>query len=348
MIVALCYILIGDNLEPQEMPPAFAIVAVVWALATLIGPSLAGILTGFFNWRIAFVPLLVLAGILLTLVATERRPLQRKTGQSNRLPLDRLVILALAIGCVSVAGAIGHLRIAAVLVVAALVLLGCCFRIDRHRQNRLFPRHLLSLSHPSTLGVWIIGSMFGADAGPPIFMAYFVQIGHGTSVFFAGQFAAITAFSWSVSAIFASRIRRDNGRLMLIVGPACLMTGVGILMFWSYLPLAIGGVALFLIGIGFGLSYGFFMEYALATAPAEDRDVTSGAIPTFESICSAVGGAVSGLLGNAAGFGGFGARDIPPGVPMTVFGAAVIAAFIILLGAIRFFRLVRHEPQGGH
>jgi MFS family permease len=345
MIVALCYILIGDNLEPQEMPPAFAIVAVVWALATLIGPSLAGILTGLFNWRIAFVPLLVLAGTLLILVATERRPLQKKNGQSNRLPLDRLVIMALAIGCVSVAGAIGHLRIAAVLVVVALALLGCCFRIDRRSENRLFPRNLLSLSHPSTLGVWIIGSMFGADAGPPIFMAYFVQLGHGTSVFFAGQFAAITALAWSVSAIFASRIRRQNGRAMLIVGPACLMTGLGILMFWSYLPLAVSGIALILIGFGFGLSYGFFMEYALATAPAEDRDVTSGAIPTFESICSAVGGAVSGLLGNAAGFGGFGAHDIPPSVPMTVFGVAVIAAFFILLGAIRFFRLVRQEPQ---
>jgi hypothetical protein len=30
---------------------------------------------------------------------------------------------------------------------------------------------------------------------------------------------------------------------------------------------------------------------------------------------------------------------------MTVFGVAVIAAFFILLGAIRFFRLVRQEPQ---
>jgi MFS family permease len=341
MIVALCYILVGDNLDPQEMAPAFAIIAIVWALATLVGPSLAGMLTDWFNWRVAFVPLLMLASLLLIMVATEKRSLQRRAGKSGRLPLDRLAIMALAIGCVSVAGAIGHLYIAAGLVAIALILLGCCFRLDRRSQNRLFPRQLLSLSIPSTLGVWIIGSMFGADAGPPTFMAYFVQLGHGTSVFFAGQFAAITAFSWSMSALFASRIRRENGRIMLIVGPACLMSGLSVLIFWSYLPLAIGGLALVLIGLGFGLSYGFFMEHVIATAPAEDRDVTSGAIPTFESICSAVGTAVAGLLGNAAGFGGFGAHDIPPAVPMTVFGVSALAAFFILLGAVKFFYLVR-------
>jgi hypothetical protein len=115
------------------------------------------------------------------------------------------------------------------------------------------------------------------------------------------------------------------------------------LIFWSYLPLLVGGLALVMIGLGFGLSYGYFMEYVIATAPVEDRDVTSGAIPTFESICSAVGAAVCGLLGNAAGFGGFGARDIPASVPMTVFGASALAAFFILLCAVRFFRLVR--PQ---
>lgn len=341
MVVALCYILVGEALEPQEMAPAFAIIAVVWALATLIGPSLAGLLTDWFNWRIAFVPLMVLATAFLILVATERRALKPMDKVPGHLPLDRLAIMALAVGSVSVAGAIGRLSFAAPILVIALLLLGWCFRIDRRSANRLFPRHLLSLRHPSTLGVWIIGFMFGADQGPPTFMAYFVQVGHGTSVYVAGQFAAITALAWSISAVFASRIPRDRGHAMLLIGPACLTTGLIILVFWSFLPLAISGLALATIGIGFGVSYGFFMAHVIAAAPEEDRDVTSGAIPTFESICSAIGAALAGLLGNAAGFGGFGAADIPSTVPVAVFGAGSVASVFIFLCAIRFFRLTR-------
>ena len=61
LVLALCYILVGDSLQPREVSPAFAIVAVVWALATLIGPSLAGWLTALVSWRLAFAPLLLLA-----------------------------------------------------------------------------------------------------------------------------------------------------------------------------------------------------------------------------------------------------------------------------------------------
>src|SRR5215475_5927139 len=68
LVLALCYILVGDSLQPREVSPAFAIVAVVWALATLIGPSLAGWLTALVSWRLAFVPLLLLAVAFLGLV----------------------------------------------------------------------------------------------------------------------------------------------------------------------------------------------------------------------------------------------------------------------------------------
>ena len=70
LVLALCYILVGDSLAPREVSPAFAIVAVVWALATLIGPWLAGLLTAVASWRLAFAPLLLLAGAFLWLVAT--------------------------------------------------------------------------------------------------------------------------------------------------------------------------------------------------------------------------------------------------------------------------------------
>ncbi len=341
LVLALCYILVGEALAPEEVSPAFGILAVVWAVATLIGPSLAGLLTDWFSWRLAFVPLIVLATTFLILIASEKRGIRNQATNGNALPIGRLLIIGIAIIAVSFAGATRDVPRATILIAVTLALLGLCFHLDRRSRHRLFPRDLLSLGHPATLGIWIIGFMFGADAGPPIYMAYFVQLGHGTSVFFAGQFAAITALAWSVAAIFASRIGKTVGQNMLIVGPACLSVGLVMLIFWHDLPLPIGGVALAIIGTGFGLSYGFFTENIIAAAAPEERDVTSGAIPTFESICAAICAALAGLLGNAAGFGGFGAADIPAAVPMTVFGVSALGSLYILVCAFRFWRLVR-------
>ena len=53
-----------------------------------------------------------------------------------------------------------------------------------------------------------------------------------------------------------------------------------------------------------------------------------------------MGTALFGLLGNAAGFGGSGAADIPALVPAIVFGLSAAVSLIALCAALRFYRLV--------
>jgi MFS family permease len=340
LVLALCYILVGDSLAPREVSPAFAILAVVWALATLIGPWLAGLLTALLSWRLAFTPLLILAATFLWLVATDRNLAKPKPAGSGALPLGRLAIIGLSIGAVSFAGATRNLGLAAGLIALSLALIALCFRLDRMSAARLFPTHLLSLRDPSILGIWILGLMFGAEAAAPLYIAYFVQIGHGTSVFFAGQFAAITAFSWSMTSIYISRTDKSAARSMLIVGPGLLTLGLAALMFWHEMPLYISAFALISLGSGFGLSYSFFTEYVIGLSPDTERDVTAGAVPTLENVCSAMGTALAGLLGNAAGFGATGAADIPARVPMLVFGVSAAVSLFTFFCALRFYRLV--------
>jgi MFS family permease len=312
LVLALCYILVGDSLGPREVSPAFAILAVVWALATLIGPWLAGSLTALLSWRVAFAPLLLLAVVFLWLVATDRRLATARPTVAGAIPLGRLALVGLTIGAVSFAGATRNLPVAASLIAVALLLLGLCFRLDRASDARLFPAGLLSLGQPSMLGAWILALMFGAESAAPLYVAYFVQVGHGTSVYFAGQFSAITALAWSIAAIGISRIDKSVGRSLLIVGPALLTLGLAALAFWSSLPLALSALAL----------------------------VAAGALPTLENICAAMGTAVAGLLGNLAGFGGTGAADIPALVPMIVFGVSAAVSLVAFGGALRFYRLV--------
>ena len=340
LVLALCYILVGDSLAPREVSPAFAILAVVWALATLIGPWLAGLLTAVLSWRLAFAPLLILAATFLWLVATDKNLAKAKPAGPGAMPLGRLAIIGLAIGAVSFAGATRNLGLAAGLIALSLALIALCFRLDRMSAARLFPARLLSLRDPSTLGIWILGLMFGAEAAAPLYIAYFVQIGHGTSVFFAGQFSAITAFSWSMTAIYISRIEKTAARFMLIAGPGLLTLGLAALIFWHDMPLYVSAFALIAVGSGFGLSYSFFTEYVIGLSPETERDVTAGAVPTLENICSAMGTALAGLLGNAAGFGATSAADIPQRVPMIVFGVSAAVSLFTFFCALRFYRLV--------
>ena len=341
MVLALCYILVGDSLEPPEVTPAFGILAVVWALATLIGPWLAGLLTDIASWRFAFLPMLVMSASFLWLVASApAAPRSAPATTARALPLGRVAIIGLAIVAVSFAGVGRDLLRASLLIALALLLIGICFRIDRQSAARLFPGNLLSLSGASPLGIWILGLMFGAEACAPLYIAYFVQVGHGTSVFFAGQYAAITAFSWSMAAIFIGRVGRRVSRAMLILGPLLLTLGLALLAFWDALPLAVSAIGLVSVGSGFGISYGFFTEHVIGMAAERERDVTAGAIPTLESICGALGAAISGLLGNAAGFAGSGAADIPASVPITVFGTSAAVSLLVLAAAVRFRRLV--------
>ena len=341
MVLALCYILVSDSLEPVEVTPAFGILAVVWALATLIGPWLAGLLTDIASWRFAFLPMLAMSVSFLWLVARHPTP-TRATDAAARagLPLGRIAIIGLAITAVSIAGVSRDPVRAAVLIALALLLVAICFRIDRRSKARLFPADLLSLRRAAPLGIWILGLMFGAEAAAPLYIAYFVQIGHGTTVFFAGQYAAITAFSWSVAAILIGRVGRGTSRNMIILGPALLTLGLAMLVFWHDLPLAVSAIALASLGIGFGISYGFITEHVIGLAAETERDVTAGAIPTLESTCGAFGAAISGLLGNIAGFGGEGAADIPAAVPITVYGVSAALSLLALAAAFRFRRLV--------
>ena len=340
MVLALCYILVGDSLSPGEIAPTFGIVSVVWALATLIGPSLAGVMTALASWRLAFLPLLAVAATFLWLVLTGPLARQGEASAGGSLPLGRLAIVGLAILSVSFASAAKHMLWSVGLVALAMALLALAFRLDRLNATRLFPSHLMSLRQPATLGIWILGLMYGAEASAPLYMVYFVQLGHHTSVFFAGEFSSVTAFSWSFTALAISRLDKRVGRPFLILGPLLLLLGLLLLVFWSSLPLAAGALALFLLGSGFGVSYSFFTEYVIGLAAEGERDLTAGAVPTIENILAAIGAAIAGLLGNAAGFAGSGASDIPASVAIVVYGVSAAVAAIALAFAIRFHRLV--------
>jgi hypothetical protein len=204
---------------------------------------------------------------------------------------------------VCVASESGTPGLSVALVVVALAALWIGLHLDRRAHAPLFPAQLLSPRHPSSLGLWIIGLMPLAEAAVFLFVPYIAQVHMGMTVMHAGQIASLTAIGWSFSAMIVARLKPSVATTLIVVGPILLTIGM-FLMAWSIDRQAVVmmGIALTACGIGFGISNGFLCQRTIGAAHAMERDVTSGAIPTFEGLGAALGAAFAGIIATSNGF----------------------------------------------
>jgi len=341
MALSLSFILVGTTLKGREVQTAWAILAIVWAAATVVGPVLAGSLTETVGWRAALLPVPLLALAFLAVGCAIPGSVARKDQAApKRPPISRLVALAAGIAALSMAGESGTIGETLLLGIPALLAVALALVADRKARHRLFPRRLVSARQPAALGIWIIALMYAGEAAASIFVPYLVQVGHGTSAFVAGQFAALSSIAWSISAFAIRNLASRKTNLWIVTGPLLLALGLGTLTLWAHMPLAVSALGLLAIGCGFGTSYGFYAERIVAHAEENEHDLTSGAIPTLESIGASFGAAAAGLIANLIGFG-FGSHLVPPHLPSAVFGFSAVLGLIAFLAALRFAGLTR-------
>ena len=337
IVIALCYVIAADVVGEKAMPPLFGLLAMVWALATVGGPILGGVLAHLWSWRIAaasLAPLGVLFLVLALMVLPARPPSNAPT---KAWPLLRLVFLTGGSLAVCVASESETPVQAVLLVLAALGALWIGLHLDRRARAPLFPARLLSLLHsPSALGLWIIGLMPLAEASVFLFIPYVGQIYMGLSVMEAGQIASIVALGWSFSAMAVARLNDRQATWLIMVGPIVLTAGMFLLALGVHRSdILVTSVALAACGIGFGISNGFLCQRTISASESGERDVTSGAIPTFEGLGAALGAAFAGIIATSAGFP-FGDAS-----PRPVVIAILVGGFLGLpgiLAAIRFAR----------
>jgi predicted MFS family arabinose efflux permease len=339
VVLALCYVLIADVFPPRAQPQVFSFLAAVWAVATLAGPAMAGVLIEVASWRIALWATVVPAAALLVLSA---RALPGRSGPPSgpwRPPLLRLSLLWLGAMAICVAAALEAPLHAALLAALSVALFLAGLMLDRRSARRLFPARLLHVLDAAPAGLWVIGLMMFAETAIPVFAAFTVQVGFGTSALVAGQVASIPALAWSAAAFGVARLTGRASDLCILGGPVLLVAGlvltavgVGSL---SMAPFIVGLVA---AGAGFGVSHGFLSQRLMAAAAPGETAVTSGAIPALEGVGSAFGAAAAGLAAAAAGFDGTAA-----GVPALawVFVCGAVVSLLTLALSVRFVAATR-------
>lgn len=331
VVAAICYMMIPEIYPRRLIAKVFGLEAGVWAMAAFGGPLLAGAVTETLSWRAAFLVNIPIVAIFLLTAACVKEPSSAEKRQNN-VPVGRLALLLFAF--ILLLGAnlqpLTISRNAMVgLAMAALLIFVC---IDKSAPNSILPKAAFSAASPLGLGLWTVLLMPFAQSSSGVYLVYSLQHLWQMGPTVAGAMGAITALSWSATAVGVAHINNQRvQRLLIMIGvsvEACGLAGVSFAIAHSLLPLLI--LSLIAIGSAFGMSWSFLNQTLMMTSDDHERDKTSALLPTLQSAGYALGAAFAGLIANNAGF----AEHAADAIVRHSVSASFHFGFIILLPAL--------------
>ncbi|HEV7172819.1 MFS transporter [Pedococcus sp.] len=295
----------GDIYTVAERATAQGYIASVWAISSVVGPTLGGIFSQLGIWRWIFfvnVPLCLLAGALIARNFTERVERQRHQidyrGSVLLMTSMTLVILGVLEG--GQAWAWSSPTSIAVFVSGG-VLLALFVLVERRAPEPVLPlwvfsRRLLATTACLALGVGVV--LIGLTSYVPTYL----ENALGVQPLVAGLALAALTIGWPISATLSGRLfyLRFGFRPTILVGLALTLVGTGSLALLAHDP-SVVGVALgcFVAGLGLGLVASPSLIAAQASVPWQQRGVATGTNMFARSIGSAVGAAIFGAVANA-------------------------------------------------
>jgi MFS family permease len=304
-LVALAFIAVERYFPNAIWPQLFAILSAIWGVGAFIGPLSGALIESVSSWRGVF---LAFAGFGLFMAALSGIAL--RSGESRPPPQDEgkpfpfvpLLILAAGVTLISWAGIERSLIYAAILLAAGLASL---IHFFRQQNGALFPRGMFNTATTLGAGFTMVGCLAIATASFSVYGPLLLAALHGFSPLFTGYLIASESISWSILSIVLANTPPRRERAVIVTG-AC-MIAAGIAGFALAIPL--GSVPLILVcallqGGGFGIAWPFITRTIIESAVESERTITVSAVPATQRIGYALGGALSGLIANAAGFAG--------------------------------------------
>jgi len=334
--------IIGDIYTVAERARVQGYVASMWAISSVVGPTLGGVFSQFISWRWIFfvnVPLCVLAFVLLLRGFHERVERTRHRidlpGASLLAASTALIILGILEG--GVAWGWGS-PISISVFVAGAVLLAAFLLVERRASEPVLPlwvfRRRLLLT--TSLAAFAVGA---ALVGLSSFIPTYLQVSLGVTPLEAGLTLAALTIGWPISATFAGRMYLRIGfRLTSIIGASVVVVGAVLLAAFGLTPtILLVAVFCFMIGAGFGWANVSTMIAAQSSVEWNERGVVTGANMFARSIGSAVGAAILGAVANAVIAANGGDESDPTTVTIAttaVFIGVVVIGVMVLLSTV--------------
>ncbi|WP_420114680.1 MDR family MFS transporter [Pseudactinotalea sp.] len=330
--------IVADVYSIAERAKVQGYMASVWAISSVVGPTLGGVFTTYLDWRWIFWVNLPLGAIALLLMRRFRENHERTSRRIDILGSALLTagsaaaILFLLEGGVSwewlstpsVALIGGGLLLLAVFAIAQR------FVADTVLPGWLFASRLLNTTNAISL---LVGALLiGLTAYVPIF----AQTVLGQDPLIAGFALAALTLGWPIAASQAGNVYLRIGfKATGLIGASIAVVGTLLLNLAGHgtSVLAIAG-ACFAIGLGMGLVATPTLIAAQASAETGTRGVVTGANMFARSLGSAFGVAIYGAVVNTAIAGAGELEDLPASVlapPLQqVFIGVAIAAVLLL------------------
>ena len=296
--------IVGDLYSLEERAKVQGYIASVWAVSSVVGPTLGGVFSEYVSWRWIFfvnIPLCLIAAATIGLRFHERvdrrRPRIDYAGAAVLTLALTLLILGLLEG--GQAWAWGSPQSIAVLGGGA-VLLAVFVVIERRAADPVVPLQLLR--NRLLVATNLVAACVGAVLlGLTSYVPTFAQDVLGTGPLVAGFALAALTLGWPISASLSGRVYLRIGiRATALVGASVVVLGSALLLLLdeSSSVFQVGATS-FVIGLGMGFTAAPTLIAAQSAVQWQQRGVVTGSNMFFRSAGSAVGVAAFGALVNA-------------------------------------------------
>jgi EmrB/QacA subfamily drug resistance transporter len=341
----------GDIYTVAERAKTQGYLASVWAISSVVGPTLGGVFSQFLSWRWIFfvnVPLCILAAWMLirTFQETIERRRHRIDYAGAALLTGGMTLLILAVLEGGQAWAWTSVWSVGAFAVGGLLLVAFVLVELRAEEPvlplRLFSRRLLVTTTLISLGVGAI--LIGLTSYVPTYLEGTI----GVVPIVSGLAVAALTLGWPIAASLSGRFYLRIGfRNTALLGASIAIAGAASLAATSVAPSVLFvAVSCFVVGLGMGLIATPTLIAAQSSVPWNERGVVTGSNMFARSIGSAVGVAVFGAIANAiigatatggAAAGGAGGTHAPATIQSAstaVFVAVAIAAVLTILAGL--------------
>ncbi|GAB6987074.1 MDR family MFS transporter [Nocardioides pyridinolyticus] len=351
--------IVGDLYTLEERAKVQGYVASVWALASVVGPTLGGVFADYTSWRWIFLinlPLGILAAVMIA-----RHLHEEFERRSHRIDYAGSLLLT-AGGVLLLLGLLeGGVRWAwssptsiTLFAVAAVLLAGFAW-VERRAAEPVLPlwifRHrVVVAAMVASLVVGVV--MMGLSTYVPLYGQG--VLGYGAVA--AGFAVAAMTLGWPIAASNAGRLYLTVGfRATMLLGGVVGSAGAALLLLIgpdsSILVLAL---PCFVMGIGFGLVASPSVIAAQSSVTWQHRGVATGSTLFARSVGSAIGVAIFGAVVNhvVAARLGQGVPDVAsltpqvldPAIHQVFLASAIAAAALLVVGLVMPRRM--EQPAG--
>jgi len=333
--------ILGDIYSVSERARVQGYVSTVWALSSVVGPAVGGILAQFHLWRWAFIvniPLCIVCMWIIWRVYHEK--VQRR---EHRIDYAGFILITLASGLIILGALEGGnawdwLSPASFAVLGTGLALAVAFVfVERRAAEPIVPLGLFRKRVISTGVILNVAVGAGLGAIAP-FIPVYLQNGIGASPLEAGAALAAFTIGWPLAVMVSGRIYMARGfKFVGIIGGAIMTAGAATLAALALSPSVwLVGILTFVIGAGFGWTALPSLVSVQASVSWDQRGVASGLVMFSRSIGQAFSTAIFGAISLAviASYGGD-AGDPTAIIASTqaVFVGVVVIALIIFASA---------------